>query len=362
VAGRPRKSLRKKMPRKAKPAAPAKPRASAPTERLLTLIATLLDARRPLTLDELREKLPKGTYDGSDDAAERKFERDKDVLLDLGIPVLYQPPHEDLDQAGYSIDRSKLFLPDLELDPDESAALFLAGSALLQQAELPYRDDLERALEKVRLRGDIPPASSAADRVLFHYPSLDGGPHVAKTLSVIEQALERRKTLTLVYRSGGDLDGVKRKVDPYGLFCRRGRWLLVGHSHERASVRVFTVQKIEQIAANAAKPRSPDFEMPPKFRLRDWVQIPAWSYPRHAAVTAEIDVDPAFAWLAEQELETPGLSTIQRATRFRMQTTNQDALVDWLLGMGTKAKVVSPEPLRRLLRERLDAVLGVYRP
>lgn len=324
----------------------------------MTLIATLLDSRKPVSLARLRETMP-GAYEGRDDAAERKFERDKDVLEALGIPIRYQPDDED-DEGGYLVDRDRLFLPDLELSADESAALFLAGSALLEQRELPYRDDLERALEKIRLRGDPPPSQGAGDRVLFHYPSLDGGAAIAKTLATIEDALERRKTLNLVYRSGGDLDGATRKVDPYGLFCRRGRWLLVGYSHERTSVRVFTVQKIESIEVNAAKPRSPDFEVPEGFRLRDWVEIPAWKYPRHGQITAEIEVDADYRWLAEQELETAGIATITKKVLFRVPTTNQDALVEWLLGMGTKARVIAPEPLRKSVRDRLDAALQVY--
>lgn len=371
-----RKFLHKKPPRKKKPAAPrarrkrdragGAPPATAgkgPTERLLTLIATLLDARRPIPLADLREKLPAGFYDGSDEAAERKFERDKDVLEELGVPIRFvSADPDDPFGSGYVIDREKLYLPNLELTADESAALFLGGSALLQQGEFPYRDDLERALEKIRLRGDVPAPESgaAADRVLFHYPSLEGGVEMTKKLAVIESAIEKSKTLTMAYKSGGDLDGAKRKVDPYALVCRRGRWLLVGLSHERAAVRVFTVQKIESVEANAAKPRSPDFAVPAAFDLKQHVGMPPWRYERHAPITVEIDVESSFAWLAEQELETTGVSTMERKTRFHVTTTNQDALAEWLLGMGAKARVVSPEPLRRAVRERLDAVLAIY--
>lgn len=362
---KPTRKPRKTPAKQAKPRTGRRPtsarRASqGPTERLLTLIATLLDARAPLTLAELRERLPPGAYEGNPAAVERKFERDKEVLLELGIPIRYVTDPEEADAPGYVVDRERLFLPDLELSPDESAALFLAGASLLQQGEFPYRDDLERALEKVRLRGELPRAQGAADHVLFHYPSLDGGPDVARRLSVIEDALERRKTLTLVYRSGGDLDGARRRVDPYGLFCRHGRWLLAGYSHERTAIRVFTVQKIEHVEVNTARPRSPDFEVPPGFQLRRWVQVPPWRYERHAPVAVEIDVDPAFAWLAEQELETGGVPTIERAVRFHVLATNQDALVEWLLGMGTKARVVSPERLRQAVRERLDAALAAW--
>ena len=359
-----KKEQRRAVPRKrARDAKKEAPAGTGPTERILTLIATLLDARTPVPLADLREKLPARFYEGSDDAAERKFERDKAVLEELGIPIRFvKGDDDDPYGGGYVIDREKLYLPSLELSADESAALFLAGSALLQQGEFPYRDDLERALEKIRLRGDVPAGDGggAADRVLFHYPSLEGGDEMAKKLATIESAIEASKTLTIAYKSGGDLDGAKRKVDPYALVCRRGRWLLVGLSHERAAVRVFTVQKIESVQTNPARKRASDFEVPPSFDLHEHVGIPPWRYSRHAPVTVEIDVESAFAWLAEQELETKGVRTVDRKTRFLVTVTNQDALVEWLLGMGAKAHVASPEPLRRSVRERLDAVLAVY--
>lgn len=350
------KRVRKKLVPRKRRAAPT--RTVAPEQRLLTLVATLLDAREPLPLEEIQRLLPEA-YEGSVDAVTRKFERDKEMLIELGIPLRYVTGADE-ESSGYLVDRAQLFLPNLELSAEESATLFLAGSALLQQGEFPYRDDLERALEKIRLRTDTPGPSTAADRVLFHYPTLEGGADLPGRIDDIQRALDRRKTVSFVYRSGGDLDGARRRVDPYGLFCRRGHWLLVGYSHERSAIRVFAVQKITDLQVNAKTPRTPDFEVPKTFRLRDHVGLPPWRFPRHAAVTVDIEVEPAFVWLAEQELETAGVRTLQGWSRFRIEATHQDPLVEWLLGMGSKARVVSPEPLRRAVRERLDAVIALY--
>ena len=354
----PKRPIRKRIARVPRKRRAAPSRTVAPEQRLLTLVATLLDAREPLPLEEIQRLLPEA-YDGSLEAVQRKFERDKDVLVELGIPIRYVAGSDE-ETSGYLVDRAQLFLPNLELSPEESATLFLAGAALLEQGEFPYRDDLERALEKIRLRTDVPGASTAADRVLFHYPTLEGGAELPRKLEALERALERRKTVTFVYRSGGDLDGARRSVDPFGLFCRRGHWLLVGHSHERAAVRVFAVQKIESLQVNAKTPRTPDFEVPKRFRLRDHVELPPWRYPRHAPVLVDVEVEPAWVWLAQQELETEGVRTLHGWTRFRVETTNQDPLVEWLLGMGSKARVIAPEPLRRAVRERLDAVIAQY--
>src|SRR5712692_1195317 len=57
-----------------------------PLERLLNLVALLLNSSRPLTFEEIRAKIP--AYQQDDVAsAKRMFERDKDALREVGVPV-----------------------------------------------------------------------------------------------------------------------------------------------------------------------------------------------------------------------------------------------------------------------------------
>src|SRR6476620_10597699 len=98
------------------------------TERLLDLVALLLDANDPITWAELRDSFPED-YGRSvtDDAAERKFERDKAELLELGIPITYVQG-DDERRDGYVIDRDAYYLPDAGLTKEELAVLYAAGS------------------------------------------------------------------------------------------------------------------------------------------------------------------------------------------------------------------------------------------
>src|SRR3954468_21411425 len=98
------------------------------TERLLDLVALLLDAREPVSFAELREVFP-DEYGGARLSAERKLERDKAELLQLGVPIEYvEPKRDERDLGGYRIDRKAFFLPDPKLLPEESAALYAAGA------------------------------------------------------------------------------------------------------------------------------------------------------------------------------------------------------------------------------------------
>src|SRR5205823_6317760 len=98
-------------------------------ERLINLIAALLEAERPLSAEELHQRLP--GYAENHAAFRRSFERDKDALREMGIPLALEavdPSQPHLE--GYRIPKDEYYLHDPGLAPDELAALHLAASAV----------------------------------------------------------------------------------------------------------------------------------------------------------------------------------------------------------------------------------------
>src|SRR5258706_414638 len=96
-------------------------------ERLFNLVSLLLDTRRPLSVKDIREKIP-SYADHTDDAFHRMFERDKNDIRDLGFVI----EQEDIDawgETGYRIRRQEAMLDDPGVAPDEMAALSLAAQA-----------------------------------------------------------------------------------------------------------------------------------------------------------------------------------------------------------------------------------------
>src|SRR6266540_3196341 len=96
-------------------------------ERLVNLTALLLDTPRPLTLDEVAEMVP--GYEASGESLRRMFERDKEELRGLGVPVERAAMDAWGSDEGYFIDLKAYGMPELRLDPDERAALALAARA-----------------------------------------------------------------------------------------------------------------------------------------------------------------------------------------------------------------------------------------
>ncbi len=90
---------------------------TAKLERLLNLTAALLETPRPLTADEVAARI--FGYPEDKTAFRRAFERDKEALREMGIPVeMEEIPHTDPPQQGYRIPKDRYYLRDPGLEPD----------------------------------------------------------------------------------------------------------------------------------------------------------------------------------------------------------------------------------------------------
>jgi len=99
-------------------------------ERLLNLVAALIDTDRPLTAEEIAERVPGFPPPGP--TFKRAFERDKATLRSMGVPldvVVLDPLNAESPQ-GYRVRRQRYELPDPGLEPDEVAALHLAATSV----------------------------------------------------------------------------------------------------------------------------------------------------------------------------------------------------------------------------------------
>src|SRR6201999_3475785 len=100
------------------------------------IVVLLLSSRRYLTAEQIRAAV--SGYPPEQDAFKRMFERDKEELRDLGIPLETGKASSFDDDLGYRISRQDYELPEIHLEPDEAAVLGLA-SRVWQSAELAGR-------------------------------------------------------------------------------------------------------------------------------------------------------------------------------------------------------------------------------
>jgi len=145
--------------------------------RQLSLVAFLMAERRPITARDVKSNV-EGYSEMSDEAFARRFYSDRAELLALGVPLNSQRD-EFTGEELYTLRSEQYFLPQLELDDAELAALQTA--LYLLEGKFAYAEPLRLALQNLALgrpgfRGDDhrnrPARGSAGPRLLAR----DAGP------------------------------------------------------------------------------------------------------------------------------------------------------------------------------------------
>lgn len=321
------------------------------TERLLDLVALFLDATHPVTLDEVKDAFP-DEYSGSFETSQRKFERDKTELLELGIPLVHLPETDER-PAGYVIDRNAYYLPEVGLTPEELAVLYAAGSAALASGAFPGRQDLAHALRKVGFFADGP---LPAPRVRLELGAVADARELPGRLELLWSAINARKTVELDYFSPHSRAVTTRKVEPWGLALRRGVWNLVGYCHLRKAARTFHVHRIRRAQLNASKPKVPDFEVPKDFRLDAYVATWPWQHAFHEPIEVSVRLKGELVPIAEQVFPVKA-DKKEGAATLTVSATDLDGLVTYVLSLGADARITAPSKAVDRARELAQRVL-----
>ena len=304
-------------------------------ERLLNLVAALLDANRPLTRAEISERVP--GY-GEGESARRAFERDKDALRAMGIPLVTEPVAGDRPDGGdgYRIPRDRYELPDPGLAPDELAALHLAASTVRLGAGGGPGSPGEAAVAIWKLGG----ATGASDPTA-PVAALPGSEHLA----VLFSALGERRRVSFRYR------GDDRTVDPHRLSFASGHWYLIGHDHLRGERRNFRLDRLE----SAPEPGEPGAYERPAQAPPTGPPAP-WLMGDEDAVEGVVLVD---AGQAEWAVAKAGAEAVRErrpdgSVVLAMPVTNREAFRSFALGFLDHAEVLGPPELRADMVDWLD--------
>ncbi|MDQ6784666.1 MAG: WYL domain-containing protein [Actinomycetota bacterium] len=305
-------------------------------ERLVNLVAALLDAQRPLSRDELRRRV--GGYTGEAETFRRTFERDKDVLRQMGMPLVTEPldPERPDDQVGYRIPRERYELADPGLDDDELAALRLAASAVAVEGAWG-RDATTTALRKLAATGSSSglPSTTSTDvgRKAEGMALLSGGEQVVAAFAAVAE----RRSVTFTYRSQ------PRRVDPWRLSYRKGQWYLSGFDHDRGSERLFRLDRVDgAIEASGPggafdRPAASATAPPAPWRLGDGDET-----------VVEVAVDGPWASLVIDEVGTDAVRQLRPdgSVVLALVVTNVAGLRSFVLGLLDHAEVIGPPPVR----------------
>ncbi|WP_203237024.1 helix-turn-helix transcriptional regulator [Nocardia panacis] len=317
-------------------------------ERLMNLVIALLSTRQFLTAERIRESVAGYEDSVSDEAFSRMFERDKNELRDLGIPLEMGPVSRYSTAEGYRINRDAYELPEIDLNSAEAAAVAVA----VQMWESPeLAAAAEGALLKLRAAG-IHVETDAAVASVPAVPARTRGsePVLGKLLAAIDAG----QAVRFEHRGAINAPYLMRDVEPWGVVTHHGRWYLVGHDRQRDAVRTFRLSRIgEDITAygpvnTVHKPEGVD--------LRAIVARVTGSAPVTGSATV---------WVAERrgrELRRAGTVVAERAIGGRsgavleLPVRSHDWVARLITGLGPDAVVLEPAALRADVIARLRSV------
>lgn len=349
------------------------------SKRLLDLVMLLLRARTPVTYREVREQFP-GYQTVNVEAGLRAFERDKADLLELGVPIRYITPEEDdsLEDGGYVIDLKRFRLPEVRLTADEVSALVLAASVARAIPGGTYPKIVDLALRKLAFdlpdSPDTPSELFATGRapVLVHFPEratvvrspggAAGGGELGDHFATLEAATRFRKRVTLTYQAAGTGETSRRDLDPYGLVYRESAWYVVGWCHLRHEVRSFRVDRIGD-AVMAPKPKSPDFERPPGFDVRAFVNRSPWTFTTEPVEEVVLVLHRDAADTANEDFGSDAVKEPRgEAVAVRFPCGNPEFVVSRVLAGKGAIVVEEGARLKRRLADELAAIEARYAP
>lgn len=319
----------------------------------MNLVIALLSTRTFITAERIRETVSGYAESPSAEAFSRMFERDKNELRDLGIP-LETGRVSSLDPTeGYKINREAYALAPVELTADEAAAVAMA-TQLWESPELVTVT--QGALLKLRAAGvDVEvPESAVAITTTAALPGLRGSEDVLGTLLA---AIDSGQAVRFRHRASRSEPYTDRTVEPWGVVTYSGRWYLVGHDRTREATRTFRLSRIDA-EVTAVGPRDA-VRRPEGVDLRDIV---------HRAVAEAPPSAQARVWVAEgrgtalrRQASQEGRVTTVRTMAGRggdeiaLDIGRQDRLAREIASCGADAIVLEPESLREDVIARLRA-------
>jgi proteasome accessory factor B len=319
------------------------------TERLLSIVVLLLSSRRYLTAEEIRAAV--SGYPDEHEAFKRMFERDKEELRELGIPLETGVNNALDEEPGYRIKKQDYELPEIRLEADEAAVLGIA-SRVWQSASLAGA----AAGALLKLKAAAPPGALDADgdddrqsrgiepRLTTQEPAF--GP--------LWEAVRDHRPVTFDHIGSGRSDPARRELEPWGLVNSRGRWYVAGYDRKRNAPRVFRLSRI----TGPVKMTGPagSVTVPPNADVREMVTSWDVSPVRDHVAVLKVRTGAGFGlrrWASEV---TP--DDTQGWDRVTVSFADVPWYAEYLASFGPDVMVLEPPDLREAVIRRLKGVLA----
>ncbi|HZI98970.1 MAG TPA: WYL domain-containing protein [Actinomycetales bacterium] len=318
------------------------PTAQQRTERLLNLVIALLSTRRWLSKEQIRTSVPQYAAGESSEAFDRMFERDKEELRELGVPLVTGSDSAWFsDEIGYRIDREAYALPEISFTAAELAVLGLA-SRVWQQASLA--GPAARALVKLKALGvetDEGSLIGVEPRVRTSEPAFEP----------LYAAARDRAPVSFTYATARTGQVAQRLVEPWVITSWHGRWYLVGHDRDRDDTRVFRLDRVTGTVRRIGEAGM--FDVPDGVDARALVSGMASEGP---ARTTRVRLAPGAGQGLRLRAGAAGGNDV-----VTVPFHDVAEVAETVAGLGPDAVVEEPDDVREAVVERLRGALAAHR-
>lgn len=312
----------------------------------MNLVVALMATEQGITKDTIlssvsgyREQSEAGT---SKDALEKMFERDKESLRGLGVPIETigdRADPDDLREARYRVPTDEYELPaDIEFTPAELALLNLAGGVW---SESSLSADARSGLRKIRALG-IPvedPILGYSPRISLREPSF----------APLQRAIEDSRIVSFRYMRPGSAAPRVRRLQPLALVEFEARWHVYGLDLDLDAPRTFLLTRIIDDVVITRTVGDPALREGAGERALEGLRDLA------ARQRALLEIDPGTeAWLRLSRRAEPA------AQGYWVPYVDLHVFADELASYGPEVRVVEPDEVRSEVISRLRAVRNAH--
>lgn len=312
----------------------------------MNLVICLLVARGYVPKSRIRQ-IVGGYGDQSADAFERMFERDKEELREVGIPIetgSFDPMGDE--EPGYRIQRHEFELPEIRLEPDEAAVVGLAARIWQHTYLSEASSNAVLKLQAVGVEADTRSLGAVEPRV--------GGEEPA--FWALWEAVRDRRAVRFHHRKVSTSKPLLRHLQPWSVLSWHGRWYVVGYDTDRAAPRMFRMSRIVDEVRSDGPPGGYDVPAPETVREAAASLAPP---ERSPMLHAKVRVRDGSGHALRRRATFVGHATTPGWDEVTVPYTSDQALAEELVSHGADVVALEPAGLRDAVVERLRAIVTV---
>jgi proteasome accessory factor B len=277
-------------------------------------------------------------YEGTQEAKERMFERDKDDLRSLGIEI--EVGDLDIffeDEPGYRIPQKSYELNVPNLTSRELALLSIASSLWNDSILAP---SAQSGIRKLRSLG-IPATLDFEFRMKYRFDN------PSQLLEEIAKAILQKTEISFAY----DSSSLKtRHLQPYRIVFWNSFWYLIGMDLDRKAIRLFKISRF--LGGVEMSKKKNQFEIPQNFDVSEYLPKNDISIIHSAKV--EIKKDSAILLRERGKLISQG----EDFDTYEINFEYERIFLREIIWHGSNVRIIEPANLVEQLLDLVDGVLS----